>query len=192
MRDERRLLLARQPNELRRTTWRTRPRRAARRAPTRRAQERQERRAGGSLRAARRPAPSTLPRTRFRRGAVRADDRIPPSSTAVDTPATCRRRSLSGMPARTRRRESSSRRSRAGTVSCEVVVAPMTTHGRERPRWPASPGSTNFERRVAWSFLTTRGIRPGCARTRTRWPRFATTRAAFRRCSARGGRPCAR
>ena len=81
---------------------------------------------------------------------------------------------------------------------CRHVVTPPLCSVRSRdrryegPRRVPSLGFTNFAAAATWSFLTTRRVRGGRARTRTRSPRFATTRRAWRRCSARAGRRCAR
>ena len=65
-----------------------------------------------------------------------------------------------------------------------------TTVGRTRHA-RASSGSTNSSL-AAVVISDHAGVRRGGARTRTRPPRPATRRRASRRCSARGGPPCAR
>ena len=80
---------------------------------------------------------------------------------------------------------------------CRHVVAPSLGRQAREPSYggggrPSSLEITNFAAPTAWSFLTTRRFRRGRERRRTRSPRCATARPAWRRCSAGGGRPCTR
>ena len=121
----------------------------------------------------------------------------PPSRTAVETPASCSRRSVTGIPASSRSRRRHCVRPRC---ACCVAMLVRSVLGRRLGLTDATDGRRprgiarihQLARRRAWSFLTTLGLRRGRARRRTRSPRCATTRRAWRRCSAGGGRRCAR
>ena len=80
----------------------------------------------------------------------------PPSSTAVDTPASCTRRSVTGRPARSRSRASSPavRRPRSFTSCCVLMVASpvalrCNVFDRDATEWPAAPLRAKHPNRAA-------------------------------------------